>query len=117
MIWGEIMKKHIITEEEYNAVKILSKKNKNKNIDRRLQVIILRFEGVKDGEIAMKLCYHRKRISQLCAEFKNVGIEQYSRGKFGGNHRSLSFDWEKENSCGRPSWIYGALLEKVRGKN
>jgi DNA-binding CsgD family transcriptional regulator len=55
------MKKHIITEKEYEAVKRLARENKLKRIDRRLQVILLRYEGKKDEEIAEKLDYTRKR--------------------------------------------------------
>ena len=42
------MKKHIITEEEYRVVKKLAKENKHKRVDKRLQVILLRFEGLTD---------------------------------------------------------------------
>jgi transposase len=90
------MQKHIITEAEYLAVKDMAKRNKNKRVDKRLQVIILRYEGKKDIEIAEKQGYARKRVSQLCAEYKKVGLEEYARHKYGGNHRSLSVEEEKE---------------------
>lgn len=86
----------MITDEEYKAVIEASKKNKNKRVDKRLQVIQLRYEGKKDREIAEKLGYSRMRISQLCAEFKAAGVEEYARHKYGGNHRSLGFDEEVE---------------------
>ena len=35
-----------ITKEEYEEVKIAIKKNKNKRIDKKLQVIALRYEGM-----------------------------------------------------------------------
>ena len=89
------MKKHIITEAEYRAVQGVAKRNKDKRTDKRLQVILLRYDGKKDVEIGEKPGYHRQRISQLCAEFKNVGIEEYSRLKYGGNHQALSDEEEK----------------------
>lgn len=89
------MKKHIITETEYNAVKELSKQNTNKRVDKRLQVIILRYEGKKDVEIGAKLNYDRKRVSQLCAEFKLLGLAEYARHKYGGNNRNLSNESEE----------------------
>lgn len=88
--------KHKITESEYWEVKRAIKRNKNKRIDKRLQVIALRYEGKSDSEIAEKLGYSRKRISQLCAEFKAIGCEEYARIKYGGNHRSLSYAEESE---------------------
>lgn len=90
------MKKHIITEEEYRSVKEAARKNKLKRIDKRLQVIILRYEGYKDIEIGEKLGYSRKRISQLSAQFKSVGLEAYASDHYGGNHRSLSIGEEHE---------------------
>ena len=90
------MKKHIITEEEYIAAKEVAKRNKNKRVDKRLQVILLRYEGKKDIEISERLGYHRQRVSQLCAMFKKVGLEEYARQKYVGNHQSLSDEEECE---------------------
>jgi transposase len=98
------MKKHIISESEYKEVKELAKKNKLKQVEKRLQVIILRYEGMTDAKIGEKLGYSRKRISQLCAEFKKIGAEEYARHKYGGNHQSLSDEAEK------------AILEELRVK-
>jgi transposase len=93
-IWVMNMKTHMITESEYNAVKEMTKKNQNKRIDRRLQVIILRYEGCKDSIIGEKVGYHPKRVSQLCAEFKSVGLEVYAKQKYSGNNRSLNVEDE-----------------------
>lgn len=90
------MKKYIITEEEYEALKAKAKKNKNKKIDKRLQIPILRYEGLKDGEIAEKLGFNRKYISQCCAEFKQEGLEEYCRIKCTSNYRKMSNEQEKE---------------------
>ena len=90
------VKKHIITETEYTAAKAASKRNKNKRVEKRLQVIILRYEGKKDVEIAQKLDYLRKRVSQLCAEFKRVGLDEYARHKYGGNNQCLTNEEERE---------------------
>ena len=67
------MKKCHITDENYAIAKKLAKSNKNKRTDKRLQVILLRYEGLKDTEIAARTGYHRKRVSQLCAEFCKNG--------------------------------------------
>lgn len=89
------MKKHIISKAEYNAVKELSKQNTNKRVDKRLQTIILRYEGLTDAAIGEKLNYNRKRVSQLCAEFKALGLAEYARHKYGGNNRNLSIEQEQ----------------------
>jgi len=90
------MKTYHISEGEYEAAKALAKKNQNKRVDKRLQVIILRYEGLEDQEIGDKLGYHRKRVSQLCAEYAKVGLEEYARHKYGGNHRALTYREEAE---------------------
>jgi transposase len=95
MIWVMKMKTHIIITEEYEAVKEAEKATTLKRVSNRLKVIMLRYEGLKDWEIGEKLGYSRKRISQLCAEFKKVGLEEYARHKYGGNHKALS-DEEEE---------------------
>ena len=90
-------RKHIITEQEYNEVKHLAKLNKHKSVQRRLQVIILRYEGMKDKDIADKLDYSSdKAISRLCAKFKKLGAAEYARHKYGGNNQVIDTDKEKE---------------------
>jgi len=90
------MKRHIIAEEEYAAVKEVAKHNKLKRVEKRLQVILLRYEGKKDDEIGEKLGYTRQHVSQLCAEFKKVGVAEYARHKYGGNNRSMTIEEERE---------------------
>jgi len=89
------MKKYIITQMEYEAVKTAAKKNQNKHIEKRLEVIKMRYESKKDSEIAEKVGYHRKRVSQLCAEFKQKGLEEYIRRNYGGNNRNMTEEEEK----------------------
>lgn len=90
------MKIHTITEQEYQSVKAVAEKNKLKRVDRRLKVIILRYEGMTDEAIGQKLGYSRKYVSQLCAAFKAVGLEEYSRHKYGGNNQSISTREERD---------------------
>ena len=91
-----MVKIHNITEQEYEQAIDLAKRNKLKRVDKRLQVIILRYKGMKDKDIADKLGYSRKRISQLCADFKRQGLEEYARHKYGGNNQALDTAKEKE---------------------
>ena len=88
------MKIYQISEAEYEAIESMSRVNQYKDVDKRLQVLLLRYEGKTDREIGEKLGYHRKRVSQLCSEYKQVGLEEYARRKYGGNHRNLSIEEE-----------------------
>jgi hypothetical protein len=75
------MKTYHISDGEYEAAKALAKKNQNKRVDKRLQVLILRYEGLKDQEIGEKLGYHRKRVLDLFAGnnilWRNFEKERY----------------------------------------
>jgi len=89
------MKKHIIDAAEYAAIKKAIKENLDKRVDKRLQVLQMRYKGATDAEIGAKLGYHRKRVSQLCAEYKKVGLEKYAQRRYGGNRRNLTEEEEK----------------------
>jgi transposase len=121
------MKTNHISDGEYEAAKALAKKNQNKRVDKRLQVLILRYEGLKDQEIGDKLGYHRKRVSQLCAEYARIGLEEYARHKYGGNHRALTNEeeaeilekFEKKAEKGEVVTVreINDELDKIRGKD
>ena len=88
--------KHLITKQEYEDAKEFARKNKLKRVDKRLQVIILRYEGLTDAEIADKLGYHEKYVGQLCADFKRDGLLEYARHKYGGNNQAVDAQKEAE---------------------
>lgn len=90
------MKKYEITEKEYKEIKKEIKKNRLKKVDKRLQVLVLRYEGYTRIEIAEKLGYSVRRISQLCNEFKKEGIKEFTRHKYGGNRQAIPKEKEKE---------------------
>lgn len=77
-------------------VTALIKANKLKKVDRRLQVIKLMLEGKNTTEICEKLDYSRFWVSQLVKEYREKGLLEYARHKYGGNNRSLSEAEEAE---------------------
>ena len=85
-----------ITEEEIKSIKESEKKTRDKRVSRRLQVLILRYEGKSNPEIGEKLGISASRASQLISEYKEVGLEEFMRSKYGGNHRSMSYEEEEE---------------------
>lgn len=90
------MKKYMLSAEEYQAVLGAMKVNRDKLVDRRLRVLKYRYEGLSDQQIAEITGYHEKRISQICKEYKEQGLEVFAKKKYGGNHRSLSESEERE---------------------
>lgn len=90
------MAKYIITEKEYLEVCSIAKANKLKRVDKRLQAIILRYEGLTYDAIAEKLGYSRNHVSTLCSDFKKQGALEYARHKYGGNNQVVDTAKEKE---------------------
>ncbi len=89
-------KKIEITKEEYEKVLEKIKENKHKKIDKKLQVIKNRYEGVSNKEIAEKVDYNIRTIPKIVENFKKENIEEFTKLKYGGNHRSLSEQQEDE---------------------
>ena len=57
---------------------------------------MLRYEGKSNPEIAAKLDISTDRLSHLISEYKRVGLEEYVRVKYTGNHRNMSYEEEQE---------------------
>ncbi len=81
---------------EYSEVLRLIARNKLKRVDKRLQVIKLHLEGKKQQEIGEKLGYTREWVNRLIKGYREKGLEEYARHKYGGNHRSMSEEEEIE---------------------
>ena len=88
------MKRFQITEAEYEAIKAKEAKTKDKNISRRLRVLMLRYEGKKLDEITKMTNLHRTSITQMCRRYREQGLEEYTRNKHQSHHWLLS--WEQE---------------------
>ena len=95
-----------ISEEEYITIKEAAKRNKNKRVDQKLQVLILRYEGKGNEEIAKQTGYNPRYITTLMGQYKNQGIEEYIRIKQTSHRRNLSEEREAE--------ILAGLEEKAR---
>ena len=85
-----------ITEEEYKKIVLREKQTRDKRISKRLRVLMLRYEGKSNPEIAAKLDISTDRLSHLISEYKRVGLEEYVRVKYTGNHRNMSYEEEQE---------------------
>ncbi len=88
--------KTIITEKEYKEILKMIKRNKNKRIDKKLNIIKLRYEGLSNKEISEKLDCNISTITRNISAFKNKGINEFTKSKYGGNRRSLTEEEEDE---------------------
>lgn len=85
-----------ISEKQAEEIAVMRKTITDKRIDKRLMAVQLRGSGMRNPEIAEKLDTSPKVISHWVSAFYKGGIEALMSGKFGGNHRNLSFEAEAQ---------------------
>lgn len=89
------MAKIKIEKEEYEKILKVEKSTQDKQTSRRLKVLIFRYEGLSNSEIAKRLGFCLTHISQIVGDYKRAGLEAFAQKKYGGNHRNMSVEQEK----------------------
>ena len=87
-------KRHYISSEEVNEIKKVKRENKDKTIDKWLEVLILHAIGKKRAEIAEKTGFGKQYITELVGEYCREGLEHFAKKQYKGNHRNMSFEEE-----------------------
>lgn len=87
---------YTINQEEYQRLVEAEKQCRNKRISKKLSVLIIRFSGKSISETAEKMDCSIRTVARLVAEYKENGLEKFMQNKYGGNHRSLSEEEERE---------------------
>ena len=85
-----------ISEEEYTRIRAASKKNKNKRVAKRLEVLELRYAGKSNAEIAQKTGYNELYIKTLMTLYKKQGLDEFIRIKYTSHRRNLTEAEEAE---------------------
>ena len=85
-----------ISEAEMEKIREAERGNKDKRIARKLRVLELQYRGKSVKEIAEMVGLCETQVYRLIEEYRRVGLEEYSRKKYGGNHRALSWEEEEE---------------------
>ena len=88
-------KRQQISAEEVVEIQKKYRKNKDKHIDKRLEVLLLHAEGKKRVEISSKTGYSEQRITELVREYRHEGLEYFAQKHYKGNHRNMSFEEEE----------------------
>jgi len=81
-------------DEQVEELESAKKKNKNKNVDKRLEALLLRAKGVKRADVSAKTGFCKQYITDLTANYQQKGISAIVENQYGGNHRNLSFEEE-----------------------
>ena len=87
-------KSYEISESQLLEIETARKKNRNKNIERRLYVLVMRAEGKSLEEISEKTGYHISTASKLIARYMRDGISAIAENHSKGNRRNMSFEEE-----------------------
>ncbi len=89
-------RKYIFTEKDIEIISEARKKNKDKRAEVRLHALQLRAKGKRSKEVAEKVGMCAPYICQLAAKYFSGGIEAIAGNHYGGNHRNMSFEEEKQ---------------------
>ena len=127
MEWVKEMSRFQIAKEEYESEKAAEKETKEKNISRRLRVLILRYGGHKAAKISEITGMRINSISQLCRRYRAQGLEEFKRNKSTSHRRALSIEkeqgilsrLEKAAECGKEvsALEIKAAFDEARGKD
>lgn len=90
------MKRFQIREEEYQRIKVAEKATKDKNISRRLRVLMLRYEGYTTTEAAKATGMSRVNVSVVCRRYREQGLEEFIRNKYTSHRHALTEEQERE---------------------
>lgn len=84
-----------ISQEEVAEIEKAKRENKDKNIDKKLEVLLLQAQGKSRGEISTITGYGQQYVTELVASYRKIGLKEYSRKHYAGNNRNMSFAEEE----------------------
>ena len=97
MVCGDdVRMKYVFSEEAIAEIQEARRKNRNKNVDRRLKALELKAAGLTRQEIAKKTDYNPGYISKLAAKYRKGGIEAITGNHYSGNRRNMTYEEEAE---------------------
>ena len=88
--------KYVFSEEQKAEIKAARKQNRDKQIEKRLEVLELRCDGMSQMAIVNKTGFHRSHICNLIRKYFEDGLSAVAEKHYTGNRRNMSF--EKEES-------------------
>lgn len=118
------MKRREINETQIAETKAARKKNQDKKVEKRLQVMVLYAEGKKQTEMQEMTGFSRSYINAIVKKYLEKGIGAITETRYPGNRRNMSYEEEEgllepfkaEAEAGRMveiSKIKAAYIEKV----
>ena len=87
--------KYVFSEEDKKAIEKARRNTRDKQQDRRLEVLELRCKGMTQKEIAEETGFHRSHVSNLIKKYFEEGIASIAEKHYSGNRRNLSYEEEE----------------------
>jgi transposase len=84
-----------ISEEKVREISEARKKNKDKNVEKRLKALVLYAEGKSRGEIAEITGFAKSYITELFSKYRDHGLGALTQNRYRGNRRNMSIEEEK----------------------
>lgn len=78
------------TEEEFEQIKAARKANKNKRVEKLLEVLALRYEGKSNREISERTGYNERYVTMLLTKYRKQGLAEFIRIKQTSHHRKIA---------------------------
>ena len=88
-------RRYEMSAEQVVEIERWRKKNKDKNVEKRLKALLLHAQGRKREEIAEKTGYVKSYISELVSKYHKKGIGAIVDNHYHGNHRNMSIAEEE----------------------
>ena len=89
-------RRHEITEDQVVELEAARKKNRNKNVEKRLRALVLFAGGHKREEIAKQTGFAKSYISEIVSKYARLGLEAITGNYYRGNRRNMSVAQEAE---------------------
>ena len=88
--------KYVFSAEEIAEIQEARRKNRDKNVDRRLKALELKAARYTGQEIARLTDYNSGYVPKLAAKYRKGGIEAITGNHYGGNRRNMTYEEEEE---------------------
>ena len=82
-------------EEQIEELKSAQKRNKDKNVEKRLNALLLRAEGKSRKEVAYITGYKYTYITQLTTKYMQKGLKAITDNHYKGNCRNMTYEQEE----------------------
>lgn len=89
-------KSYQFNEKQIAEIEGAKKKNKNKNVDKRLEALLLRAQKEKREKVSEKTGFCKQYITDLTAAYHNNGLAAVVEKHYTGNRRNMSYEEEEK---------------------